>query len=100
MGSVFQRSSVTTSFFAENVLPGWQFRLIENGQCVYTETIENAPFAHRAVLERTKPISFQRVELWDETGRCILLTNPIYLSDATFADKISAERMAQEGSQQ
>ena len=83
MGSVFdgttcQKTSVV--FRAEHTEPGWQFRLIENGNTVYTQELSGGAFAFQSQMwPKDSVVTFQRAELYDETGMCILLTNPIYI---------------------
>ena len=80
MGEILDKEEVTINFFSENTKPGWEFRLIENGIEVYREKITGNNYSHTSVLKATKNfVDFQRAELYDEEGRCILLTNPIYL---------------------
>lgn len=82
-GTVFTTdkvSEVTVRFSAQDVKPGWRFRLVENGHEVFSEEITDTDYSHNSVL-RASPaaVSFQRAELYDTDGRNILLTNPIYL---------------------
>jgi len=101
MGSVFlskDTQEVPLLFTAEQTRPGWQFRLIENGNVVETVDIKETRFLYKSVLKTKKTtVNFQRAELWDENGRCILLTNPIYLMNTNlFAGEIPAHRLAKE----
>ena len=103
MGSVFLSSNIeskTILFSADKTRPGWQFRLIENGLCIHTEQIDSDTFSYRSVLKTGNlSVNFQRAELWDENGRCILLTNPIYLiRTELFAGKIPYDRVPKENS--
>ena len=98
MGSVFlscNTESKTIRFYADKTCPGWQFRLIENGLCVYTEQITSNTFSHESILKvGNLSVNFQRAELWDENGRCILVTNPIYLIQTElFAGDIPYDRI-------
>ena len=64
----------------EHTEPGWQFQLIENGKTCASVTLDGGTFTTRSVLRTgLTTVSFQRVEVYDETGMCILLTNPIYI---------------------
>ena len=101
MGSLFlsdQQEEVPLLFTAEETQPGWQFRLIENGQAIHTETLPGGNFTHRSLLAPSHhAINFQRAELWDETGRCVLLTNPIYLINTSiFTGDIPVHRIRKE----
>ncbi len=82
-GTVFttnKRSEVDICFAAKNVQPGWRFRLVENGHEVYSKEITDTDYSHNSVLKASPAaVSFQRAEIYDRDGRCILLTNPIYL---------------------
>ena len=82
-GTVFTTdkvSELTVCFRAQAVKPGWKFRLIENSHEVFCEEITGTEYTHKSVLKASPAtVSFQRAELYDTDGRCILLTNPIYL---------------------
>ncbi|MBE7020978.1 MAG: hypothetical protein E7411_06070 [Ruminococcaceae bacterium] len=81
MGSILNKKEEIINFYAENTLPGWEFRLINNGVEAYREKIKGNTYSHTSCLKSSdKPVDFQRAELYDEDGRCILLTNPIYLT--------------------
>lgn len=104
MGSVFlsdDTQEVPILFSAEKVCPGWQFRLIENGHVVHTEDITEENFTWESVLRVQKTtVNFQRAEIRDETGRCVLLTNPIYLINTElFAGVLPAHRIIKESEQ-
>lgn len=101
MGSVFRSSDadcIRLSFSAEKTKPGWEFRLVENGRTVETRKITGESFAFQSQLKLGQTtVNFQRAELWDETGRCILLTNPIYLINThLFAGSLPEERLVTE----
>lgn len=101
MGSLFlsdQREKLDLIFTAEETKPGWTFRLIENGLEAYTEKLTGGCFTHRSTLcPGNISVNFQRTELWDETGRCILVTNPIYLINTRlFAGQLPLHRILEE----
>ena len=101
MGSVFlseDTKEVPILFTAEQTCPGWTFRLIKNGNVAETVKIAEENFSYKSVLEIQKTtVNFQRAELWDENGRCVMLTNPIYLINTDlFTGEIPAFRMAKE----
>ena len=101
MGSVFlseDTKEVPILFTAEQTRPGWQFRLIENGNVVETVDIKETQFSYRSVLKIQKTtVNFQRAELWDENGRCILLTNPMSLINTDLVTaEIPVHRLAKE----
>ena len=68
---------------------------VENGLCVYTEQITSNTFSHESILKvGNLSVNFQRAELWGENGRCILVTNPIYLIQTElFAGDIPYDRI-------
>lgn len=101
MGTVLlshKRESAELFFTAENTQSGWRFRLVENGMEVYSQELTGGSFIHRSRLSPGKiSVNFQRAELWDETGRCILVTNPIYLINTRlFAGKLPLHRIPEE----
>ncbi len=82
-GTVFtteQTESVEIVFKAEQTKPGWRFRLVQDGYEVFSEEICQEQYIHSSTLTKARSaVTFQRAELYDTDGRCILLTNPIYL---------------------
>ncbi|MBR4109749.1 MAG: hypothetical protein IKK41_05505 [Oscillospiraceae bacterium] len=101
MGSVFlseSKKEIPLVFSAKGTKPGWQFRLIENGNTAEKLDITEESFTWRSVLHLQKSaISFQRAELWDETGRCVLLTNPIFLINTQlYAGEYPTHRIVEE----
>lgn len=83
MGAVLndkEYAEANIMFYAEHTEPDWQFKLVENGNTVYSEKLSGGEYTNRSVLRRGEStVAFQRAELWDENGVCILLTNPIYI---------------------
>ena len=71
---------------------------MENGLEVYSEEITGDSYSHRSQLRLgATTVNFQRAELWDEAGRCILLTNPIYLINThLFAGTLPGQRIVKE----
>ena len=65
---------------------------------VYSQELTGGSFTHISELSLgSTTVNFQRAELWDETGRCILLTNPIYLINTDlFAGDLPADRLQKE----
>lgn len=103
MGSVFlskDTKEVPILFTAEQTRPGWIFRLIENGNIAETVTIDGKNFTHSSLLKiQGTTVNFQRAELWDEQGRCVMSTNPIYLINTDlFAGEFPACRVIKENS--
>ena len=93
MGSVIKvkdNEEIKMKFNADNVTPGWKFRLVENGETVETCQITENIFEYESKLNLKGGIlSFRRAEIWDETGKCILLTNPIYVVNNLFISEHS-----------
>ncbi len=59
---------------------GSEVRVIADGELLHTERIvSDGEFVLDFELKPSRPVSFARVELYNPDGRCILLTNPIYL---------------------
>ena len=101
MGSILlseDAKEVPIRFTAEQTCPGWQFRLIENGKVAEIVSIQDTHFSYKSVLKaKEAPVNFHRAELWDENGRCILITNPIYIVNTDlFAGELPAQRLAKE----
>lgn len=101
MGSMFlskDRQRVPILFSAEHTCPGWRFRLMENGLEVYAQELTGGSFIYHTELTLgSTTVNFQRAELYDETGRCILLTNPIYLINTNlFAGELPTGRLSKE----
>lgn len=99
MGTVFLSKDITEvpiEFSAKQTKKGWKFRLIGNGEEIYSEWIMGTEFSYKSTLSLTSAtVNFQRAELWDDKDRCILLTNPIYLVNTDyFAGEISSCRIA------
>lgn len=85
MGTIFDYKKTTEipiTFYAEVTDPEWTFRLIENGKVIHSQKIHSYNFTYNSVLKAKKtPVSFQRVEIYDAYGTCILLTNPIFIAN-------------------
>ena len=83
MGSIInskEKDEVKLIFKGECMEPGWKFRLISNGVEICSKEITESGFNYESILKSSSnSVDFQRVEIYDETGRCILLTNPIYI---------------------
>ena len=58
---------------------GWRFRCVMNGRVAGEQVLSGGKYVYETILTADRPVSFARCELYDETGRCILLTNPIHL---------------------
>ncbi|MBR2476651.1 MAG: CehA/McbA family metallohydrolase [Clostridia bacterium] len=100
MGSVFlapQTNSVNIIFSADNLKADWKFRLIENGEVIHEEIVGGENYTYSSTLSLgIDTVHFQRAELWDENGRCIMLTNPIHIVNTElFCREIPEERKAE-----
>lgn len=88
MGSVIvaeESDSVKIKFSADNTNKGWQFRLVENGKVIENSTINEKCFEYESTLKLNgNKVAFQRAELYNEEGKCILITNPIYMVNEGF----------------
>lgn len=77
-------------FKACNIPAGWKIWIVVDGVRTHRYTMEETgDFACSFAVFPVRPVSFARVEIYREDGRCILLTNPIYLvKTAEFAGEI------------
>ncbi len=86
-------------FKARQCQKEWITRVVIDGEIVQefsnADIIdENGIVSLSFDLERKLPVSFARVEMYSKKGRCILLTNPVYLvSKEEFSGEIPAERL-------
>ncbi len=97
MGSVFAcegERTVTAHFKAEGLNVGSRVRVILNGRLYFEASVPEDGIADVYIpFSAGLPVSFARVEVYDTDGRCILLTNPIYLADTLrFTGAIPKER--------
>ena len=89
MGCVIvNKDSINIKFKAESVKPGWTFKLVENGKTVDIVKIGETEFEYKGKLSlNDNKVAFCRTEIYDEKGRCILLTNPVYMVNHKFAEE-------------
>lgn len=81
-------------FTAESVKDNWKLRVIVDGEVFDEKLLKEGSLEYCFEVEPKLPVSFARVELYNENGRCIMLTNPIYLARiAELSDKIPQERI-------
>ncbi len=78
MGTVHKDRAVELTFSCWGKA-GWQCRIILDGVCEQAFPLTGGFFSHDFTLETRHTVSFARCELYDETGRCISLTNPVYV---------------------
>jgi len=88
-------------FRAEQCEKDWNVCVVINGERVMgfpagEKTDENGTLSFSFSLSRSLPVNFARVEMYLPCGRCILLTNPVYLvSKEEFKGEIPLERLYQ-----
>ncbi|MBQ7915153.1 MAG: hypothetical protein IJ315_00005 [Firmicutes bacterium] len=72
----------------------WKMRLIIDGEVAHEQRIDKTEeFSFSFQVAPIHPVSFARVEVYNASGRCILLTNPIYLvRTAEYAGELPVER--------
>jgi hypothetical protein len=97
MGSVVykKRGSVKMSFSIKAPIPDSTVRIIVDGGVFIEEKINSAD-KYNIDFEFCPEfaLSFARVELYNPDGRCVMLTNPIYVVDPnTFRGDIPKERL-------
>lgn len=99
MGAVLVHTDKTANtprsfrFSVETKL-GWRVRVIADG-AVLSETIADSDeLTLEFEFKPRLPVSFVRVEMYNYDGRCVLLTNPIYMVNTdSFTGEIPAERV-------
>ncbi len=57
---------------------GWRLRWIINGDVNREIFAEDGEFSDCCYVKADRAVNFVRAELYNDTGRCILITNPIY----------------------
>ena len=67
------------NFMAEAVEDNWTMRVVVDGKTAYEEALKKGAVDYSFEVTPERPVSFARVELYNADGRCIMLTNPIYL---------------------
>ncbi len=84
----------TFCFTADNVGEGWRARVILDGE-LFSETVADSEhFDLSWTLIPRRAVTFVRVEMYNEEGRCILLTNPIYMVNTDiFAGEVPTARI-------
>ena len=67
------------TFRADNLKAGMRVCIIADGELYSEHVAKDGEFECTYELAPIHTVSFTRVEIWAEEGRCILLTNPIYM---------------------
>lgn len=96
MGSVFYSTKTRKCFFrASSLTKGDKVRIIINGSVSDEYVIESdGEFTTTYDLVPDRTVSFSRVEIYNADGRCIMLTNPIYIADPDYyVGDIATERV-------
>jgi len=81
MGSVCVLNCQTTEsvcFSADKMQVGWTLKWIINGENSAQSIVCSERICETVNLTTSLPVNFARVELYDENGTLVLLTNPIY----------------------
>lgn len=80
-------------FAANSLCPGWKVRAVVDGMELFTKEVEKEEITLDFTVVPVQTVSLVRMEVYDETDRCILLTNPIYMVNTdTFRGEIPRER--------
>ena len=80
-------------FSAEKINPGTTIKWIVNGEKGEEITLKQDAVSSKIEISTSLPVSFARVEVYDENKRLLLLTNPIYFVREDLTDlKIPKER--------
>ncbi len=99
MGSVFTcigKGEPLKLFFSADVAENWRVCTVTDGEREEFPPTVAGEFRHSFLLKSRRPVSFARVELYDESGRCVALTNPIYyVRTDEFVGEIPACRLAE-----
>lgn len=95
MGSVIiaEKEPRKMYFSLKNASVGSLIRVIVDGELLIEDRVESeGDYSLDFELEYKNKVSFARVEMYDENGRCIMLTNPIYLVSADVISGVAEER--------
>jgi len=76
--SVYKEESKKVFFSCKVMRRGWILRWIVNGDVNRETCFEDGDFSDSCHIKAEKAVNFVRAELYNDTGRCILITNPIY----------------------
>ncbi|MBQ2707906.1 MAG: hypothetical protein IJF67_06535 [Clostridia bacterium] len=99
MGAVFVHTDATMKEthrfrFACKTEPGWRVRVINDGAVLREAAADADEISLEFELAPRLTVSFVRVEMYNSEGRCILLTNPIYMVNSdNFAGELPACRI-------
>lgn len=81
MGQVIKadKNEYILKFEATLLKPGWTVKWIVDGKMWRTEKAATENYIDAINIIVHNKVHFARVEIYDETNRCVLLTNPIYI---------------------
>ena len=84
----------------DNVGDDWEVRYIRDGEVAAFETVSSGNYrgTFKFIPDKNKAVSFVRAELYDNNGRCIMLTNPIYFLDNHYRGTVPVARAGYIGS--
>lgn len=88
-------SSRTLKFTVLNPGEDWSVRIIIDGSVFHEQKIgKTDTFTFTFEVQPNMTVSFARAELYNGSGRCIMLTNPIYLvRTAEYSGELPKERL-------
>ena len=90
-------SSIAVRFYCDQAKAGWRQKWIVNGDTMKENVISSDAFEDYYCVKASQPLGLVRVEVYDENGKCILLTNPIYINCVDLSEiKIPIERMVKD----
>ncbi len=100
MGSVVspEKDGVKMTFRMKAPILGSTVRVVVDGKEYFTKTVDSEEeYTLDFEFKPEFAVSFARVELYNPDGRCIMLTNPIYVVDRkVFLGDIPEERLVKE----
>ncbi len=79
-------------FSMDCVRQGWRVKWIVNGEAERESRVDGGIFCEELTVTPRRELDFVRVEVYDEGGMCVLLTNPIYFSSKA-NDKLPERRI-------
>lgn len=82
------------TFTASAPEPGSEIRAVVDGMTVISEIVEGGEYRLEFSVKPERCVSLARIELYNPRGRCILITNPIYLvRTAEYPLELPGERL-------
>lgn len=88
-----EKKAFAFRFAADGLRPGWKLRAVIDGMELFQKETEQDGLELEFEAAPVHTVSFVRMEVYDENGRCVLLTNPVYMVNTdTFRGSIPEER--------